>query len=210
MAIALVLFLAINVGLHNLLIPLPANTPAESAPSAETVSNPTAVPAEAVANVPVEPTTGSWVRADGIVTQQSTLSQDMLYPTGLIAENFTVNMRITLPSDVADAGGGLLFHMANRDLLVDAQMVRLADGGKTIMWGYYDSSGAFIGEGGTTINLPAPYDLSIVVQPASYAIFVNGTLLAENLPLTFSGGYLAYLSFSGPTSFSDFNLILAS
>lgn len=98
--------------------------------------------------------------------------------TDVTAEQYTLSVNITLPTepDVADAGGGVIFNMPNREDTRHASMVRLAEGGQAIFWGQYDNDGQFTGLGDAQLDLPAgePATLTLTVRRDSSDVQVNG------------------------------------
>lgn len=153
---------------------------------------------------------GTWTTQDGITTQQDAEARDYIAGVGVSAESFTLSVDIQLPDvpDLADAGGGVVFHMAGRDDPKNGHMVRLAQGAKEIFWGKYNADGVFIGEGGVPLNLePSPvYRLSVIVRSDTYDISVNGQTIVQAVPLQGSAGWIGLISFRGGVSFSNIAL----
>jgi hypothetical protein len=203
---ALAVFLIGNLALYIALFGLP-ETPPESLEippvSAGAVTQGQMV--DSPTQPAFEPAPGAiWDTNEGVTRQLADLGQDMVRGTGLIAERFDVQLSVGLPPDVAEAGGGLVFHMPSRDDYAGAGMVRLANGGSEVYWGYFDERYAFQGEGSATIDdITTPMTLSIQVRAETYSILVNGALIAAEVPLGSAGGYLGFISFRGPVSFSD-------
>lgn len=206
LAIAMAVFLLGNFGLYTALFGLPELAPPPAAPveAAPPAAEGQMVDPPAQAAEPPSGPSAVWEMQEGVMRQTANIGTDMVRGTGLIAERFDVALSITLPADVADSGGGLVFHMRSRDDFAGAQMVRLANGGREVYWGYFDESRAFQGEGGAAItNVTTPMTLMLQVRAEAYTILVNGTLIAEGLPLRHEGGYIGYISFRGPVTFSD-------
>jgi len=104
----------------------------------------------------------------------------------------------------------VLFHMPTADRKEGARMVRLGNAGKEVFWGYYDATGVFVGQGGSAIDLdPMTYHtLSVVANPETYSIQLNGETLVTDVPLQQSSGWIGLLSYSGPVDFRNIRLQL--
>lgn len=171
--------------------------------SVEVLGNP--LPATAVTFSSI---TGEWITQGDLTIQTQTEGVDYIAGTGLAAKTFSVTVDILLPVGVDNAGGGLVFQMAERDKPAQGYMVRFGNGGKEIFWGSYDAQGIFQGQGGTALTLTpgSPHHLELTVGTNSFDITVDGQVVASQIPLQEGTGYIALLSFSGPVTFSNFTL----
>lgn len=169
---------------------------------------PTAIP---IPSLNVQGSTGSWTITDNLITQTTPDLTDFLAGTGVAAQRFSLSVDLLLPTDNAEAGGGLVFDMAGRDDPRGGTMLRLANGGSLIFWGQYDAAtGAFRGQGSAPLSL-TPGEWAAVkldVHANSFDILVNGTLVAEALPRSSDTGWLGLLSFAGPVQFANIQLTL--
>jgi hypothetical protein len=154
---------------------------------------------------------GDWSADDNVIQQRSTTATDLLLDIGPTAdEQYRLDVTVDLSgaADGPDIGGGVLLGMANRDTRADAHIVRLAGGGRSILWGYFDGDGAFVGQGG--MQLPSaprgPQALSVTVRAHSYDVAVDGRALAVGVPFRRLGSGIGLVSVAGPVTFTDFNL----
>lgn len=163
-----------------------------------------------VANIDAEAANGNWVVDGGVIRQIDSQNTDYVAGTGLAGERFTVSVRITLPADNPDAGGGIVFHMDGRDDPRQGYMVRFGSGGQELFWGRYNADGVFTGEGGVPLNLIAgeAYQLLLNVRENSFDIQVNNETLVGMIPLERGSGWIGLVSFSGPITFTDVSVQL--
>lgn len=153
---------------------------------------------------------GQWITENGVIQQLDQASTDFIAGTGVLAETFTISVDILLPtaSDVPDSGAGVVLHMSGREDRAGGSMVRFANGGTEIFWGAYDDAGVFQGFGSAPLQLESgvAHNLRVTVRTGVYDIYVNGDLLAQDVPMTTTQGWVALLSFRGPTEFSNVQL----
>ena len=180
------------------------------------VVQPTAAPSTAVE---LSVSSGQWTTKDGVITQSDAAPVDTITGVGVSAETFRASVDISLPA-LADAGGGIVFHMSGRDKPALGYMVRVAKGGQELFWGTYDATGSFKGAGGIPLDAATagkPIALEIGVHRDNYDIYVNGKLLVSKLPFNDSkgaglsaqrSGWLGLISFRGPVQFSNLRLTL--
>jgi len=211
--VASVVFLSGNALMFLMLYP-PAPAPAVVEPTAApAVVEPTAAPA-AESETSFTSMSGDWVRENGIITQRALDRVDFLTASGIQGERYIVTVDITLPSsaDVPEAGGGLVFHMRQRDSLAESQMVRFHQNGQEILWGWYDAAANFQYEGGQP--LPASDSLTrtltLIVRGDLYDIVVDDMPMQSDLPLQNGSGYIGLLSYRGNVSFANFRLVIGA
>ena len=106
-------------------------------------------------------------------------------------------------------GAGVLFNMPYADRLNGAHMVRYSDrrpGG--IFWGYYDQAGKFVGQGYANVDPPGtgPHTVRVVSGNSTYSIYLDGALLADNLPLENAQNY-GYIGLITAQSSAAYNSI---
>jgi hypothetical protein len=154
---------------------------------------------------------GDWSADDSATQQRSTTPTDLLLDIGPTAsEQYQLDVTVDLSgaADGPDIGGGVLLGMAHQDTKADAHIVRLAGGGRSILWGYFDGDGGFVGQGGTQLSTAprGPQALSITVKAHSYDVAVDGRSLAVGVPFRQLGTGIGLVSVAGPVTFSDFKL----
>ncbi len=208
MVISAVVFLVGNAALFLMLYP-PDPVVVEPAVVPTTVA-----PVESAGETSFTSMSGDWVRENGIITQRALDRVDFMTASGIQGERYIVTVEITLPSaaDVPEAGGGLVFHMRQRDSLAESQMVRFHQNGQEILWGWYDAAASFQYQGGQP--LPASESLTrtltLIVRGSMYDIVVDDVSLQSDLPLQTGSGYIGLLSYRGNVSFTNFRLVIGA
>jgi hypothetical protein len=94
-------------------------------------------------------------------------------------------------------GAGVLFNLPSPDRLDGGHMVRYSDtrpGG--IFWGYYDDSGKFVGQGYANVDPPGDtsHTLRVVSGEETYDVYLDGFLLAADVPLQHSAGHIGLVT----------------
>lgn len=150
---------------------------------------------------------GDWT-FDQVISQSAQEPTDYVAGTGIQAQNFIVRVNITLPTEPTDAGGGVLFNMAERDSIANSQMVRFSQGGKEIFWGTFDENRAFVGQGGATLDLDwsQPHQLNVYVKETTFDILVDATPIQTDIPLQYLSGWIGLVSFRGVVQFDQFTV----
>ncbi|MBK9751327.1 MAG: hypothetical protein IPO91_31790 [Chloroflexi bacterium] len=178
----------------------------QAAPTAEATVMPTPPPTE----VDFNGVSGTWVTQDGVTIQSDAEATDYFAGTGIAGESYRVSVNVKLSAAPDDAGGGIVFHMAERDNHAFGAMVRFANGGNEIFWGSYTADRVFVGLGGAGLDLDwsVAHRLTIDVMAGSYSISVDDEPLVNSVPLDRASGWIGLVSFRGPVSFSEFTLTM--
>lgn len=157
---------------------------------------------------------GQWLGAGGAVIQASEEPADFVAGVGLQGSVFRVSVEVLLPAGEAqkDVGGGIVFHMADREDRSMGQAARLASGGAEVVWGRYDASGAFEEQGRAALEAEpgAVHTLTLAVRGDNYDILVDGELIVSRLLAARDAGWIGLDSFRGPATFSNFRLTLGA
>lgn len=155
---------------------------------------------------------GQWEYNPDGIQQTETEAADYVTGIGVLAEQYVIESDITLPTEITDAGGGVIFHMPARDTLAGAYMLRFGNGGKILFWGRYDDKGVFIGQGSVDVNLEPgePHHLAVVVKTNSFDIQVDNKTIVPDVPLEQKSGWLGLISFRGPVIFSHLRMTLGA
>ncbi|NJL92474.1 MAG: hypothetical protein HC915_01510 [Anaerolineae bacterium] len=155
---------------------------------------------------------GRWVSEGGVTRQLDDDPVDYIAGTGILAESFSLEMQVEMDAEGApeDVGAGLVFHMQGRSDPLNGAMVRFDNGGQEVFWGVYSATGTFQGVGSAALPYGPGQVLTLGVQVGQdrYAITVNDVLIAEDIPLETTRGWLGLVSFRGPTRFSNVVLTL--
>jgi hypothetical protein len=102
-------------------------------------------------------------------------------------------------------GAGILFNMPFTDRLNGAHLVRYADRRPgAIFWGYYDDTGVFVGQGYADVPEAGlgQHTFRVVSKDTTYDIFLDGTLIARDLPLEQNQGYIGLLTSQSSSAYS--------
>jgi hypothetical protein len=128
---------------------------------------------------------GTWRIKNTFIEQLETQNYDQLL---VFQKPFEDLKRIEF--EVNGAGAGLVFAMPQADQTAFAHMVRLSEDGKVIFWGQFNQQLKFIGLGNQTITARDKQRFSLEFAAKSYTIFLNGQLIAKNIPMINSKGFL--------------------
>lgn len=171
-----------------------------------------AVEASGATNGDYKPLSGDWEKDGTTIRQTNPAVYDFINSTATFASAYTLDIDITLPEDPAlsDAGGGVIFHMPERNKRNQGHMVRLT-GPKSITWGYYDTTGAFVGQGKADLAKESlTHTLSLKVMDGKYDLLVDGDVVAAGIPLKTAEGWIGLLAYRGPITFDNIRITLGS
>jgi hypothetical protein len=154
---------------------------------------------------------GDWVTEGSVIRQENPATYDFSISTGIYAGTYSLSTAITLPDspDLQDAGGGILFHMSERGNRSGSHMVRFT-GRDGILWGYYSEDGSFVGQGRADLaqSENISHTLKIVVEKDTYQIEVDDEVVALNVQLKQSEGWIGLVSYRGPITFEAVSVTL--
>jgi hypothetical protein len=111
--------------------------------------------------------------------------------------------------------GGLIFNLQQPNSRRQSQMVRYSSGqGQSyLVYGYFDERESFVSQGRIT-SLAQPVtssvDLAVEVVEATYEVLVNGSPVASEIPLQYSGGQLALTTWYSQVAFDNISIDLLS
>ncbi len=150
---------------------------------------------------------GNWTFAPGAITQQQQDGYDFAAIfTAQPFENYRLRVRLHHQSGL---GGGVFFNVPDPASKSGAHLVRYMDDG--LAWGYFDQNGDFQSQGFVPVPAPgvASHQLEVVSQAGTYALILDGTSVAENIPLTSTRGYIGLTSSQSVTVFESVEVIPA-
>lgn len=100
-------------------------------------------------------------------------------------------------------GGGVLFNMPEVGIKNQGHLVRYYEG-RALVWGYFDASGNFVGQGDKAVPPPGDqlHTLEIIADGATYTIFLDGELIAEQVPLFSQGGHIGLTASQSVVAFT--------
>jgi hypothetical protein len=157
------------------------------------------------------PISGKWEVDGGRYRQSAPDPADYVFSTGLYAGNFTVRADVLLP-DKPDSGAGFMVQMPERGRKAGATVVRLINSGDGIFWGVYDAAGGFRGRG--SADLPAKdegetgFQLQLDVKGETMDIFVDDQLIAKDVVLPRSDGWIGLMSYGGPVTLANVEIMV--
>ena len=142
---------------------------------------------------------GEWVTTETGTVQVATEQTDYIAGTGFAAETFALDVVITHDPG---SGGGVVFHMAERDNPALGTMVRFDETDDVLFWGQYDAEGVFTGQGSTPVAVAdEPLALRLVIRPGTFDIVLDGEVLVGDIPLARGEGWIGLVSYSGEVAF---------
>lgn len=158
------------------------------------------------------PLSGDWEREGTTVRQLNSAVYDFINSTDTFASNYSLEVDVTVPDDPAlvDAGGGVIFHLPDRNKRNEGHMVRLV-GTNEVLWGYYDATGAFVGQGRAELpEAGQSRTLQVKVQEGKYDLLIDGEIVAPAIPLKTSEGWIGLLAHRGPITFDNIRITLGN
>ena len=154
---------------------------------------------------------GDWVTEGSVIRQENPATYDFSISTGIYAGTYSLSTAVTLPDspELQDAGGGILFHMSERGNRSGSHMVRFT-GRDSILWGYYDEGGTFVGQGRADLaqSENISHTLKINVDKDTYQIEVDDEVVALNVQLKQPEGWIGLVSYRGPITFEAVRVTL--
>jgi hypothetical protein len=151
-----------------------------------------------------QPISGQWIVANGTLVQNDPNGIDLAISyTDRAFQGFVYEVSF---SHNEGQSAGILFNMPFTDRLNGAHMVRYSErrpGG--IFWGYFDDEARFVGQGYANVDPPATtrHTLRVVSDIERYSIFLDGVLLASDLPLRQNYGYLGLVTVQSKATFDS-------
>jgi hypothetical protein len=154
---------------------------------------------------PWVPFSGNWIFEDGGFIQTQAEGFDLGAGYNQLVSNHSVQVTLT---HIAGQGGGVLFNMAEPNSQRRAHMVRYVHDADFLTWGYFDEDGQFTGQGSAPVPTPdtMPHTLTIRNTGDAYFIDLDGSILAENIPVVMRGGYAGLVTAQSHVRFDDFRL----
>ena len=145
------------------------------------------------------PFSGQWVYENGKLVQTMAQGFDHGISRAGSVGDFEMSVRLRHRQGV---GGGVLFHLPTATSQNGGHMVRFFED-NSLAWGYFSSAGVFTGQGFAAIAPPGsePQLLKVIAISNTYSITLNGTILAENIPLISKEGLLGLTSSTSVVEF---------
>jgi hypothetical protein len=159
---------------------------------------------------------GDWRTVGATIQQTDETLTDFLIVTNVTARHYELQVNVELPQSAVDSavGGGIVFHLPDSEQggVEGGHLVRFAEGGKELFWGYFDRNGQFVGQGDKALepSIEHSKNLTLMVEDTTYSILIGDNAIASDIPLQYDGGSVGLLSFGGPVTFSNFSLALDS
>jgi hypothetical protein len=139
--------------------------------------------------------TGNWLFDNGRLVQADPNGFDFAtVNTNQAYRNYSLQVGM---SHLQGHGAGVLFNMPFADRLNGAHLVRYSERRPgAIFWGYYDDTGRFVGQGYADVTEAGSEQRTfrVISGETTYAIYLDGTLIASDLPLQQNYGYMGLLT----------------
>ena len=154
---------------------------------------------------------GAWQFIDQSYQQRSLVGLDLGSISTFQGETYTVTVRLQRLAGAM--GGGLYFNMAQRDDQKRSQMISYTRDGKAIQWGSFDEGGNYVLE--QVVDVPTGSDggdgawhtITVAVQQGKATFRLDGTILAQAVPLTYTSGYVGLFVSNSQVAFDDFMIV---
>jgi hypothetical protein len=103
-------------------------------------------------------------------------------------------------------GAGFYFNMETRQAKTRSQMVNFVEAGQAIQWGHFDEGGNFVFDG--LAEVPDASDgewhlLRLDVRPAGATVTLDGQIVASDIPLSYTGGFVGLMVNTSHIAFDD-------
>ncbi len=151
---------------------------------------------------------GAWQSRDGAYLQTSTSGADLSSISLFQGANFTATVRLQWLDGTL--GAGVIYNMARRDANARSQIVNYTEDGTLLQWGHFDEGGNFVFEGSAEVPDGSDgewHSLELRVADGLADFLLDGELVAEQVELTYSSGYLGLLASNGSVAFDDVQIM---
>lgn len=145
---------------------------------------------------------GDWQFTDNALVQQMSSGFDH---TISYADHFTqFVLQARFRHGEGAAGGGVLFNRADNETEKSGHMVRY-DQGEALVWGYFDEQRTFITQGYQAVEPPGDqaHTLQITSDGNTYAILLDETLIAQDIPLISREGQIGLTASQSVVAFES-------
>ncbi|NCC34814.1 MAG: DUF1080 domain-containing protein, partial [Chloroflexia bacterium] len=147
---------------------------------------------------------GTWQNLEGTYRQTSTSGADLSSVSLFQGDRYTATVQLQRLDGTM--GGGLLFNMARRDSKSRSQIVNYTQDGKVLQWGHFDEGGNFVFEGSAEVpdgSDDAWHTLSLSVDDGKVTIILDEEIVATDVELTYTSGYVGLLASNSSVAFDD-------
>ncbi|MBX3082883.1 MAG: hypothetical protein KF716_14700 [Anaerolineae bacterium] len=156
---------------------------------------------------------GSWQIVDNTLVQTSPTGYDLGTAVNVkIAETQPYQVTVSMKKLSDTLGGGLLLNMQETGRRQQSIMTRFnVDAGALyLIYGYYDATSGFVGQGSTKLDIPTDFTdwikLSAQVGTDKYQLAVNDKIAAADIPLQFKGGGVGLITSVSSVAFDNYTL----
>lgn len=151
------------------------------------------------------PLSGAWVTETGAMVQTQPEGFDLSTLLNLpFSPPYTLSVTLRHREGT---GGGVLFNIPDPASNAGGTMVRYFEDGTVLAWGYFDSSGAFNGQGSASVTAPGTdaHILEVAVSTDSYSVRLDGSVVVEAVPLNLPNttGYVGITASQSITAFEQ-------
>lgn len=146
---------------------------------------------------------GKWIMqgADFVQTQSDRHDMTMSYRAKMFS-NFA--LRVNIKHDQG-SGGGVLINMPDVTRIKGAHLIRFLNDGQGLFWGYFDDNSTFVGQGAVEVVMKSTTVKTLEVHSTTnaYSIWLDGELMAKDVPLRSRNGYVAVINSVSVARFSN-------
>jgi hypothetical protein len=149
---------------------------------------------------------GSWRAGQGFLEQTEAQGFDRVALAPIGPQRF-YRLRVRL-QHLEGAGGGVVFNLPNPRRLAQGHLVRYAEDGRSVFWGYFNDQGTFVGQGFAKVEPPgaAPHLLEVFSYDKTYEVWLDGAQLARDVPLVSNAGHLGLTTSLSRVMFTELRL----
>jgi hypothetical protein len=148
--------------------------------------------------------TGNWLFENGNLVQADPNGFDYAtVNTNQAYQNYSLQVGM---NHLQGHGAGVLFNMPFADRLNGAHLVRYSERRPgAIFWGYYDDTGRFVGQGYADVTEAGSTQRTfrVISGETTYGIYLDGTLIASDLPLQQNYGYVGLLTSQSSAAYNQ-------
>ena len=147
---------------------------------------------------------GDWQVIDQELRQLDVNGFDLTAVSPFRGTNYRVTADVRLVGGVM--GAGMVYNMQSQESLAGSHMFNFTQFGEAIQWGRFDDAGQFIFQGLREVDQAsngAWHTLTLDVLNGRATIQYDDTLVAENVPLNYTEGFLGFMSSTSHIAFDN-------
>ena len=145
---------------------------------------------------------GQWVIENNTMVQK----QPEGFDHGTVRDGVFLNYSYAVTvQQLEGVGAGVIFNLPAVGTKNGGHLVRFTDDGSGVFWGSFDEQGELTGQGYAATAAPGttPHRLEILSGPTTYAIKLDGALIAQSIPLVSKSGHIGLIASQTVATYSD-------